>query len=98
MDGLVFIAALGVVILIVGWYLANEAAGADGAVGLLALKGEPAAKGGDPSAPKYRKKSRAAPARRGDRSRENSDRAYRPIPAECASRRFEGSIDDYDER
>jgi len=89
MSGFIFIAALGVSIAVIGWYVANEAKGGDGAFGLFALKDDTTAKTADPSAPKYRKKKRATPARRGGSSPEKSEKAYRPKRAERASWRFD---------
>ena len=43
MDSLVFIAALGVGIALVCWYVLNEARGIDGTIGLFALKSGEAA-------------------------------------------------------
>ncbi len=85
MDGLVFIAALGVGIAVSAWYALNEARGADGGVGIFALRGEagPAPEQTDAAAAvRYRARPRLAPGRRADPQNQTVVRRYRLKSAE----------------
>lgn len=82
MEALEFIAIIVVAFVIVGWYVFNEAKGADGERGLLALTPdddaqEKARKGG----PRYRIKPRLARRAHDARSLDGLARAGAPAPA-----------------
>lgn len=85
MDGLVFIAALGVGIAVSAWYALNEARGADGGVGIFALRGEAGPAPGqidDAAAVRYRARPRLAPGKRADAQPPTGVRRYRVKSAE----------------
>lgn len=79
MDSLVFIAALGVGIALVCWFVLNEARGFDGTIGLFALKSGEAAdlKREAAEAGRYRIRPRLAPDRRAGLHAPAPRKAYR---------------------
>ncbi|HNR77074.1 MAG TPA: hypothetical protein PKM48_08075 [Parvularculaceae bacterium] len=89
MDGLVFIAALGVAVALIGWYAANEAGESDGGLGLFALKDDAPPAGALEAGPRYRARARLAPANRGAASRPGAQRAYRVKRAARPQWRFD---------
>lgn len=79
MGFLTFIAALAVGITVMVWYFVNEAKGADGSVGLLALRGRAGADDGAdaPEAARYRPRQRMTPARGGRLENAATGKTYR---------------------
>lgn len=92
MGNLVFIAALGVGVVVMVWYFVNEARGAEGTLGPFALKdGEGLA---DPKedaaeAARYRIRPRLRPERRAGLHPPAAQKAYRLKEAPRSSRRGE---------
>ncbi len=92
MGSLVFIAALGVGVVVMVWYFVNEAHGAEGTLGLFALKeGEGLAdlKEDAAEATRYRVRPRLTPERRTGLHAPASQKAYRLKEAPRPSYRSE---------
>ena len=95
MDSIVFIIALAVAIVVISWYVANEARGADGDFGLLALKGNAAPDGESDAAEtsmRYRTRARLAPEKRGGLRAIGAEKSYRAKEA-ARSRRGEDNVE-----
>ncbi|OGT59389.1 MAG: hypothetical protein A3E01_08605 [Gammaproteobacteria bacterium RIFCSPHIGHO2_12_FULL_63_22] len=91
MDTFVFIAALGLGVAVMAWFVLNEARGLDGTFGVFALKGgetadlkEEAAEAG-----RYRIRPRLAPVRRAGLQAPPTEKSYRMKEAARPSRREE---------
>jgi hypothetical protein len=101
MGGLVFIAALGVGVVVMVWYFVNEARGAGGTLGLFALRdGEGPAdlKEDAAEAARYRVRPRLTPERRAGLHAPAAQKAYRlkeaPRPSWRAENDPESDKDD----
>lgn len=81
MEALVFIAILATFTVVLAWYLKNEAAGSDGARGLLALQQDPEVAGQDAPRASYRIKNRLAIRARERREAQHSDEQAILAPA-----------------
>jgi len=95
LGGLVFVGILATGALVVIWYVQNRHAGADGIVGLLALRDDPAAAKPGAKCGSYRMKMRKAPPGRQRRKATPPEpeiaekRTYTVVgEAECMRRRF----------
>lgn len=85
MDSLAFIAALGVGVAVIIWYLANEARGSQGDFGIFAVESRPSRAGADEAdaeAARYRTRARLTPDRRAGLHTTDAEKAYRRKPAE----------------